>query len=111
DPGSALPLVAGEVYTWWLEPEAGGPPLTAGVPFRLAPADELERAKAIEEEVTPDYLRIAYYAGASSWTRVLKLATRLAAGEARSRALEAAAAGLRLDPRNCAVLADKLAAD
>jgi hypothetical protein len=122
DAGTALPLAAGEVYTWWLEPEAGGPPLTAGMPFRVAPKDVLERTRAIEAELramagsdgaaaTADYLRVAHYAGAGSWTRVLDLASRMAPGEARSRALAAAAAGLRLDERTAGTLASRLGAE
>lgn len=122
DAGAALPLVAGEVYTWWLEPEAGGPPLTAGVPFRMATDDVVARTKAIEAELralaetaeggaVADYLRVAHYAGASSWTRVLDLATHMPPGEARARAIEAASAGLRLDERNAATLAKRLGAD
>ncbi len=122
DAGAALSLVAGEVYTWWLEPEAGGPPLTAGVPFRVAAADVLARTKAIEAELrsladtaegaaVANYLRVAHYAGASSWTRVLELATLMPPGEARDRAIEAASAGLRLDVRNAASLAERLGAD
>jgi hypothetical protein len=122
DAGTALTLSAGEVYTWWLEPEAGGPPLTAGMPFRVAPTDVLERTRAIEAELrsmagsdggaaTADYLRVAHYAGAGSWTRVLDLASRMPPGEARSRALEAAAAGLRLDERTAATLASRLGAE
>jgi hypothetical protein len=122
DAGTALPLAAGEVYTWWLEPEAGGPPLTAGMPFRVAPTDVLERTRAIEAELhamagsdsaaaTADYLRVAHYAGAGSWTRVLDLASRMAPGEARSRALAAAAAGLRLDERTAGTLASRLGAE
>lgn len=119
DAGAALPLAAGEVYTWWLEPEAGGPPLTAGMPFRMAGADVLERTTVIEKELLSmseaddgassiDYLRVAFYAGASSWTRVLLLATQMAPSDARSQALTAAAAGLRLDPKTAAVLAASL---
>jgi len=115
-PGAALPLSAGEVYTWWLEPEAGGPPLTAGIPFRVAAADVIERTKAVESELhalsgapadvaAVDYLRVAHYAGASSWTRVLELATGMAPSDARDRAMAAAAAGLRLDPRTASQLA------
>ena len=122
DTGAALALAAGEVYTWWLEPEAGGPPLTAGVPFRLAAPDVIERTKAVEKELRSmsggekdpsavDYLRVAFYAGAASWTRVLDLATQMAPSDARSRALEAAAAGLRLDPRTAATLAARLGAE
>lgn len=110
-PGAALPLTAGEAYTWWLEPEAGGPPLTAGIPFRIAAADVIARTKSIEAELSSDYLRLAYYAGAGSWTRVLELAGRLPAGEARDHALEAAAAGLRLDAKTTATLAAKLGAE
>jgi len=108
DPGAALPLTAGEVYTWWLEPEAGGPPLTAGVTFRVAAADVIARTKAVEDELrslaasngestAADYLRLAHYTGAGSWTRVLQLASKLPPGEAKTRAIEAATAGLRLD--------------
>jgi hypothetical protein len=122
DAGAALPLAAGEVYTWWLEPEAGGPPLTAGIPFRVAAADVLERTTMLEKELRSmsgadenpaavDYLRVAFYAGAASWTRVLLLATRMAPSDARSRALEAAAEGLRLDPKTAAALADRLGAE
>jgi hypothetical protein len=120
DAGAALPLAAGEVYTWWLEPEAGGPPLTAGMPFRMAAADVVARTKAIEGELralakTPDggaeadYLRVAHYAGASSWTRVLELAGRLTPGDARTRAIDVAAAGLRLDSADAAALSESLA--
>jgi len=120
--GAALPLAAGEVYTWWLEPEAGGPPLTAGIPFRMAGADVLERTTVLEKELrsmsgadgnaaSVDYLRIAFYAGAASWTRVLLLATQMAPSDARSRALEAATAGLRLDSRTAAALAARLGAE
>jgi hypothetical protein len=122
DAGTALVLAAGEVYTWWLEPEAGGAPLTAGVPFRIAAPDVIGRTKAVENELrgisgggedpsAVDYLRIAFYAGAASWTRVLELATRMAPSDARSRALEAAAAGLRLDPKTASQLAAKLATE
>jgi hypothetical protein len=122
DAGASLPLSAGDVYTWWLEPEAGGPPLTAGVPFRIAAKDILERTKTVENELrsmsgaeqdpsTVDYLRIAFYAGASSWTRVLELATQMPKSDARSRALAAAAAGLRLDSRAAETLATRLGAD
>ncbi len=107
--GAALQLEPGEVYTWWLEPEAGGAPLSAGTPFRVATADVLQRTKDIEADLrslgAADYLRVAHYTGASGWTKVLVLATRLAPGEARSRALDAAAAGLRLDARSAASLA------
>jgi hypothetical protein len=119
DPGAALPLAAGEVYTWWLEPESGGPPLTAGMPFRIADADVLARTTTVEAELrtlyppdghaaAADYLRIAHYAGAGDWTRVLKLANRMAPCDARDRALAAATAGLRLDARTAAELASKL---
>jgi hypothetical protein len=119
DAGAALPLVAGEVYTWWLEPEAGGPPLTAGVPFRMGDADVLARTDAIEAELralagtaegaaASDYLRVAHYVGAASWTHVLGLAMRLPPGEAKDRAVAAAAAGLRLDERNLAALSERL---
>jgi hypothetical protein len=119
DAGTALQLSAGEVYTWWLEPEAGGPPLTAGVPFRIAAKDVIERTKDVEKELRTmsggdqdpsavDYLRVAFYAGAASWTRVLELATPMAPSDARSRALEAAAAGLRLDAKTAATLAARL---
>jgi hypothetical protein len=122
DAGTAFPLVAGEVYTWWLEPEAGGPPLTAGVSFRMAAADVLARTKAIEAELrslagtaegaaAADYLRVAHYVGASSWTRVLGLAMRMPQGEARDRAIEAASAGLRLDEHNRAALSERLEAN
>jgi len=115
-PGDALPLAAGEVYTWWLEPEAGGPPLTAGMPFRVAEAGVIERTKAVEAELrtmsgapeeiaAANYLRVAHYAGASSWTRVLDLATGMAPSDAKDRALAAAAAGLKLDARTAAALA------
>jgi len=118
-PGEALPLAAGEVYTWWLEPEAGGPPLTAGIPFRVAAADVIERTKAVETELrsmsgapeeiaAANYLRLAHYTGASSWTRVLDLATAMAPSVARDRALAAAAAGLRLDAKTAATLAASL---
>jgi hypothetical protein len=121
DAGAALPLAAGEVYTWWLEPEAGGPPLTAGIPFRVATTDVIERTKALEEELrsladtaegaaAADYLLLAHYAGAASWTRVATLGSRLAPGDARNRALAAAAEGLRLDERTTATLAARLAA-
>jgi hypothetical protein len=119
DPGAALPLAAGEIYTWWLEPEAGGPPLTAGMPFRVADADVLTRTKTVEAELrklygpdgkaaAADYLRLAHYAGAGNWTRVLELANRMAPCDARDRALAAATAGLRLDARTAAELASKL---
>jgi hypothetical protein len=119
DAGAALPLAPGEVYTWWLEPEAGGPPLTAGMPFRMAAADVLERTTVLEKDLRSmsgsdentaavDYLRVAFYAGAASWTRVLELATRMPPSDARSRALEAAADGLRLDSRTAAALATRL---
>jgi hypothetical protein len=122
DAGAGLPLVAGDVYTWWLEPEAGGPPLTAGMPFRVADADVLTRTKAIEAElrsladtaegaVAASYLRVAHYAGASSWTRVLELAARMPPGEARTRAIDTASAGLRLDQRNATTLVERLGAD
>jgi len=112
----ALPLAAGEVYTWWLEPEAGGPPLTAGMPFRVAAADVMDRTKSVEAELgtlwksgesqaAADYLRVAHYAGAGSWTHVLDLATRMPDGDARTKALSAAAAGLRLDSAKATALA------
>jgi hypothetical protein len=112
--GSALALAPGEVYTWWLEPEAGGAPLTAGIPFRVAPPDVIERTKALEAEVrslggeTADYLLLAHYAGAGSWTRVLELASRMTPSEARRRARAPAADGLRLDERGAAALSDQL---
>jgi len=117
--GGALPLTPGEVYTWWLEPEAGGAPLSAGTPFRAATPEVRERTKDLETSLralaeTPegaaaaDYLRLAHYTGSASWTKVLELASRLPAGEARSRALDAAAAGLRLDARSAASLAELL---
>jgi hypothetical protein len=120
DAGAALPLAAGEVYTWWLEPEAGGPPLTAGIPFRVASTDVIERTKSLEAELrslansaegaaTADYLLLAHYAGAGSWTHVVELASRLAAGDAKNRALAAAAQGLRLDEGTAATLAARLA--
>jgi hypothetical protein len=120
DPGAALRLEAGEVYTWWLEPEAGGPPLTAGMPFRVAEQAIIERTKAIEEELralngagsdtaAADYLRVAHYAGAGSWTHVLVLAGGMEAGNARTRAIEAATRGLRLDDPGVAQLAAGLA--
>jgi hypothetical protein len=119
--GAALKLTAGEVYTWWLEPEGGGAPLTAGIPFRVATADVIERTKAVEAELRPladtaegaaaaDYLLLAHYAGASSWTHVVELASRLAPSEARTRAFAAAAEGLRLDQRTAETLAARLAA-
>jgi hypothetical protein len=122
DAGAALALANGEVYTWWLEPEAGGPPLTAGMPFRMAATDVVERTKAVENELRSvsgadqdpsavDYLRVAFYAGAASWTRVLDLAAQMPPSDARSRALEAAAAGLRLDSRAAEMLAARLGAD
>jgi hypothetical protein len=92
------------------------------MPFRVAPKDVLERTRAIEAELramagsdgaaaTADNLRVAPYAGAGSWTRVLDLASRMAPGEARSRALAAAAAGLRLDERTAGTLASRLGAE
>ena len=119
NPGTALPLKAGEVYTWWLEPDSGGPPLTAGMPFRVADADVLARTKSVESEIqalydadrnaaAADYLRVAHFAGAGNWTRVLGLATRMEPGDARDRAIAAATAGLRLDARAAAELASKL---
>ena len=82
------------------------------MPFRVADADVLEKAKTLEAELgSSDYLRVAYFAGASSWTRVLELATRMPEGEARKRAVAAAAGGLRLDERNVAVLAERLGAN
>lgn len=112
-PGTALPLAAGEAYTWWLEPEAGGAPLTAGIPFRVAAIDVIERTKSVEAELrtvggAADYLRIAHYAGAGSWTHVLDLASRMAPCEARNKALDAAAGGLRLDVKTAASLAEQL---
>jgi hypothetical protein len=120
-PGSELPLAAGEVYTWWLEPEAGGVPLTAGMPFRIAAQDVLDRTKAVETELrrmteagtdkaAVDYLRIAHYTGASSWSRVLTLTSKMPKGDARNRAFEAATAGLRLDAPTAEALAGKLGA-
>lgn len=119
--GTGLKLAPGEVYTWWLEPEAGGPPLTAGIPFRIADAELIERTKAIEAELRPladtadgaaaaNYLLLAHYAGASSWTHVVELAGRLAPSDARTRAFAAAAEGLRLDQRTAETLAARLAA-
>lgn len=119
DPGAALKLSAGEEYTWWLEPDAGGPPLTAGMPFRVADAEVLARTKTVETELralsgtdgspaAADYLRIAHYAGAGNWTRVLGLASRMPPGDARDRAIAAATAGLRLDPRAASELSSKL---
>lgn len=118
--GPGLKLAAGEVYTWWLEPEAGGAPLTAGIPFRVATADVIERTKSLEAELNAlrdnadgaaaaDYLLLAHYTGASSWTRVLELAGRMAPGEAHDRALAAARDGLRLDERGAAALEKRLA--
>jgi hypothetical protein len=122
DAGAALVMAPSDVYTWWLEPEAGGPPLSAGIPFRVAAPDVVERTKVVEGELrsmaradqdpsTVDYLRVAFYAGAASWTRVLDLASRMPPSDARSRALEAAAAGLRLDARAAATLAERLEAE
>lgn len=118
DPGASLPLTAGEVYTWWLEPDAGGPPLTAGMPFRVADAEVLARTKSVEAELdalygadggaAANYLRIAHYAGAGNWTRVLGLASRMPSGDARDRALSAATSGLRLDAPTAAELATHL---
>ncbi|HEX4824792.1 MAG TPA: hypothetical protein VFV19_10785 [Candidatus Polarisedimenticolaceae bacterium] len=114
--GSALALAPGEVYTWWLEPEAGGAPLSAGVPFRVAAADVLDRTRALEGEVGPlpaetaNYLELAHYVGASSWTHVMALASVMPEGEARKRALAAAAEGLRLDERGAKALAAQLVA-
>ena len=113
--GSALALVPGEVYTWWLEPEDGGAPLTAGIPFRVVAADVLERTRLLEGEVAPlgaetaDYLRLAHYVGASSWTHVVALAAPMPEGSARQRALAAAAEGLRLDERGAKALAAQIA--
>jgi hypothetical protein len=120
-PGNQLPLAAGETYTWWLEPEAGGPPLSAGVPFRVAAKDVLDRTQAVETELrrmteagtdraAVEYLRIAHYAGAGSWSRVLTLTSRMPKGDARNRAFEAATAGLRLDANTAEMLAGKLGA-
>lgn len=114
--GAALALAPGEVYTWWLESEAGGAPLSAGIPFRVATADVLERTKALEAEVKPlgaetaDYLLLAHYVGAGSWTQVALLASRMPEGDVRKRALAAAAEGLRLDERAAAALAARMAA-
>jgi len=114
--GSALALAPGEVYTWWLEPEAGGAPLTAGIPFRVAASDVLDRTRALEGEVgtiggeTADYLRLAHYVGAGSWTHVVALASPMPEGDARKRALAAAAQGLRLDERGAKALAAQVAA-
>jgi hypothetical protein len=85
----------------------------------VAAADVIERTKAVETELrsmsgapeeiaAANYLRLAHYTGASSWTRVLDLATAMAPSVARDRALAAAAAGLRLDARTAATLAASL---
>jgi hypothetical protein len=109
-------LEPGQVYTWWLEPEAGGAPLTAGIPFRIATDDVIRQTKQIQSEVIPlggetaDYLLLAHYMGASNWTNVLALADRLPAGDAKSRATSAALQGLRLDDKAAATLLDKIGA-
>ena len=106
-------LLEGQVYTWWLEPEAGGAPLTAGIPFRVATADVIARTMAIHKEVEPlgdaaGYLLLAHYTGAGSWTNVLVLANDMPPGEARTRAMVAARQGLRLDDKTAAVLLEKI---
>lgn len=112
--GVDLTLTPGEVYTWWLEPEAGGAPLTAGIPFRVATDDVIDRTRGLDAELKPlgpetaDYLRLAHYAGAGSWTSVVALAGRMPDGDARRRALAAAAQGLRLDDRGVAALVKAL---
>ncbi len=121
DPARGPKLAAGDVYTWWLEPPAGGPPLSAGTPFRIAPDDVIERTKSVESElrsmyasgdaVAADYLRVAHYTGAGSWTRVLDLANRMPAGDARDHATQAAISGLRLDLRSATELSQKLGAE
>jgi hypothetical protein len=112
----AKTLEAGQVYTWWLEPESGGAPLTGGIPFRVATPDVIARTKAVQEEIkslgqeTAAYLLLAHYTGASSWTNVLSLANHLPVGDARTRAMTAATQGLRLDETTAAALLDKLGA-
>lgn len=117
---SGLTLEAGQVYTWWLESADGAAPLCAGITFRAASDEELAASAALERDLdawkggdaagAADFLRIAHFAGAASWSRVVALASRLPEGEARTRALDVAAAGLRLNPKATGELATILAA-